>query len=58
MKQSSLDEQEQIEMEAQQPDTEDDMSDYYRPFEDSNNINASMSESSGDASSVSGIKNL
>lgn len=36
MKQSSLDEQEQMtmEMEAQSAETEEDLSDYYRPYDD------------------------
>jgi hypothetical protein len=34
MKQSSLDEQEQLEMEAQNAENEDDIPDYYRQFDD------------------------
>lgn len=34
MKQSSLDEQEQLEMEAQNAENEEDISDYYRQFDD------------------------
>lgn len=40
MKQSSLDEQEQIEMENQQPENEEDLSEYYRQLDDPNNATA------------------
>lgn len=59
MKQSSLDEQEQMEMENPPAENEEDLTDYYRQFEDQNNVPPPPQENNlGESTTNSDVKDV